>query len=178
MSKEKIQQEGYATLYSYMTRNKNGAVAKLVFSVPKPYQVQPRALPQTHVCRFHHRFSGPAMRASTHVPSLLAALCYILCLAPAEDNYHCFLRSRWCIWDSTLAWPLRRCAQPSSGFIYTGRTRPSLLWCSCGRPTTAQPTTSTYLQTGARRHVLTVTVCVCANQHRGLQQHVCLLAQR
>jgi len=43
VSKEKIQQEGYATLYSYMTRNKNGAVAKLVFSVPKPYQVQ-RAL--------------------------------------------------------------------------------------------------------------------------------------
>ena len=39
VSKEKIQQEGYATLYSYMTRNKNGAVARLVFSVPKPFQV-------------------------------------------------------------------------------------------------------------------------------------------
>ena len=53
VSKEKIQQEGYATLYSYMTRNKNGAVAKLVFSVPKPFQVQ-IAVAQVAVCGRHH----------------------------------------------------------------------------------------------------------------------------
>ena len=40
VSKQKIQQEGYSTLYSLMTRNKKGAVARLVFSVPKPFQAR------------------------------------------------------------------------------------------------------------------------------------------
>ena len=33
-----IQERGYMTLYELMTKNKKGAVARIVLSVPKPYQ--------------------------------------------------------------------------------------------------------------------------------------------
>ena len=39
ISASKIREENYETLYSLMTKNKNGMVAKIVFSVPKPFQV-------------------------------------------------------------------------------------------------------------------------------------------
>ena len=39
ISASKIREQNYETLYSLMTKNKNGMVAKIVFSVPKPFQV-------------------------------------------------------------------------------------------------------------------------------------------
>ena len=47
------------TLYSLMTKNKNGAVARVVFSVPKTFQVRP----QPHV-----------MSAILHTRQILANL--------------------------------------------------------------------------------------------------------
>jgi hypothetical protein len=38
ISASKIREENYETLYSLMTKNRNGMVAKIVFSVPKPFQ--------------------------------------------------------------------------------------------------------------------------------------------
>ena len=35
----KIQERGYMTLYELMTKNKKGAVARIVLSFSKPYQV-------------------------------------------------------------------------------------------------------------------------------------------
>jgi hypothetical protein len=39
ISASKIREQNYETLYSLMTKNRNGMVAKIVFSVPKPFQV-------------------------------------------------------------------------------------------------------------------------------------------
>lgn len=40
VSAKVIKEKNYETLFSLMTKNKNGAVAKIVFSVPKPFQVR------------------------------------------------------------------------------------------------------------------------------------------
>lgn len=41
VSARHIREESYDTLYTLMTRNSNGMVARVVFSVPKPFQALP-----------------------------------------------------------------------------------------------------------------------------------------
>ena len=40
ISAAKIKEQGYMTLYELMTKNKKGAVARIVFSVPQAFQVR------------------------------------------------------------------------------------------------------------------------------------------
>lgn len=48
VSAQRIRDENYDTLYTLMTRNKNGLVARVVFSVSKPFQVS--LYPFHHPC--------------------------------------------------------------------------------------------------------------------------------